>query len=300
MALLPPPGEAGDIGLALVRTAGAQRIHLSIDRARVGDLETEIRFADRSGGLSAAATSVSIETTPLGPGGRDAAATATPVDGAFVARFAAFDDPGWWRLTVAAEVGGETVEVPFELLVPDPNQTGVDPPESEPSAERLFVATLERMEALRSVRQHDVLADGAGGLIVSTAEYAAPDRFRLTTEEGDELIAVGAAQVFRRPDESWRETRRSSPFHFPTYRANYEGAIGQRIGREETLQTSQPGSFPVPARVLSFYVPRDRARYCWWIARDDGLVHREVMIAPSHYMTSRLEAFNEASAIPMP
>ena len=186
-----------------------------------------------------------------------------------------------------------TVEASFDLLVSDPNRAGVDPPPVDPEAERLFEATLDRLEGLRALRQRDVLADGAGGLILSTAECVAPDRFRLVTAEGEESIAVGGAQAFRRLDEPWRSARRSAPFRFPTYRDNYAGATAQRLGHETTLNG-------VPARVLQFVVPRDRAWYCWWIGRDDGLLRREVMIAPSHYMTSMLDALDAPVQIDLP
>jgi hypothetical protein len=185
------------------------------------------------------------------------------------------------------------VEAHFDLLVPDPNRAGVDPPPADPEAERLFGATLDRLEQLRAVRQRDSLADGAGGLIRSTAEYVAPDRFRLVTAEGDESIAVGAVQAFRRLDEPWRSARRTAPFRYPTYRDTYAGATAQWLGHESPLEG-------VPARVLTFYVQRDRAWYCWWIGLDDGLLRREVMIAPSHYMTSTLDGFDAPAQVDVP
>ena len=137
------------------------------------------------------------------------------------------------------------------------------------------------------------LADGAGGLVLSTAEYVAPDRFRLVTAEGEESVAVGATQAFRRDGQPWRAARRSAPFRYPTYRDTYEGATAQRLGHETTLDG-------VPARIVAFFVPRDRAWYCWWVGRDDGLLRREVMIAPSHYMTSTLDGFDAPAHVEVP
>src|SRR4029079_15957797 len=46
LALLPPPGETSGLPLDLVQPAGANgnvRLHLILDRVRVGDLQAEIR-----------------------------------------------------------------------------------------------------------------------------------------------------------------------------------------------------------------------------------------------------------------
>ena len=52
--------------------------------------------------------------------------------------------------------------------------------------------------------------------------------------------------------------------------------------------------------MLTFYVPRDRAWYCWWIDAADGLVRREVMVAPSHYMVTTYDQQNVPAAIDLP
>ena len=70
------------------------------------------------------------------------------------------------------------VEVPFDVLVPDPNRAGLDPPTADPAAAQLYDETLARLEQLGAVRQRDALADGTGGLVLSTASYVAPDRYR--------------------------------------------------------------------------------------------------------------------------
>ena len=175
----------------------------------------------------------------------------------------------------------------------DPNRAGLDPPVPEPLAEQLFAASLARMEQLRSVRQRDALADGVGGVVLSTARYVAPDRFSLQTAEGDASIAVGPTQAFRRGDEPWRTVRRSAPFRYPTYGDNYVGATAQRLGHD----TTEGGT---PVHVVTFYVPRDRAWYCWWVDAGDGRVVREVMEAASHYMTTRYDAFDEPFEIALP
>jgi hypothetical protein len=215
-------------------------------------------------------------------------------DGRQMVTFAPFTRSGWWRVVVSSTVHLQgRIEVPFDLLVPDPNRAGLDPPATEPTAEGVFNATLDRMERLRAVRQRDALADGTGGVVLSTARYAAPDRFSLTTAEGDASIAVGPIQAFQRLQEPWRTVRRSAPFRYPTYRVTYEGATAQRLGHETMLDGK-------PARTLSFYVPRDRAWYCWWLDPADGLLRREVMVATSHYMSTVYDAFDEPAEIALP
>jgi copper transport protein len=304
LALLPPPGETSTTPLDLVQPAGAQsqlRVHLVLDRVRVGDVQAEVRVADLTG-RAVGQTAVQIEASELAPlsAALDPAPAATGTyaeeqpDGRQTASLAPFARPGWWRLLVTTTVQLHgTISVPFDVLVPDPNRAGLDPPTPDPAAAQVYADTLARIERLGAVRQRDALADGAGGLVLSTARYVAPDRFQLTTAEGDESIAVGAVQAFRKGDEPWRTARRSAPFKYPTYAANYDGATAQRLGHD----TSENGR---PARVLTFYVPRDRAWYCWWIDAADGLVRREVMVAPAHYMTTIYDEQDAPAQIALP
>jgi copper transport protein len=304
LALLPPPGETSTLPVNLAQPAGPDdrlRLHLIVDRVRVGEVEAEVLVEDPAG-RPAGQTGVSLTATELAP--LDGALTGAPPpveafaqeqqDGRQVVRFAPFSRPGWWRLMVSTTVHLQgRIDVPFDLLVPDPNRSGLDPPAAEPLAEQAFTAAVERLERLRSVRQRDALADGTGGVVLSTARYAAPDRFQLTTAEGESSVAVGPTQAFRRLDEPWRTVRRSAPFRYPTYRDTYDGATAQRLGHEMMLDGR-------PVRTLSFYVPRDRAWYCWWLDQSDGLLRREVMIATSHYMTTVYDDFDEPVQIALP
>ena len=304
LALLPPPGETSALPLNLAAPVGQDgrlRLHLILDRVRVGNVEAEVRVVDATGRPSGQ-TNVTLTVTELAPLDAPLAGAPLPVeayaqeaeDGRQLVTFAPFSRPGWWRVAVSTTVHLQgRVDVPFDLLVPDPNRAGVDPPATEPTAEEAFERTVARLERLRSVRQRDALADGTGGVVLSTATYAAPDRFQLQTAEGDSSIAIGPIQAFRRLDEPWRTVRRSAPFRYPTYRDAYEGATAQRLGHETTLDGR-------PARTLAFYVPRDRAWYLWWLDASDGLLRREVMVATSHYMSTVYEGFDEPVEIALP
>jgi copper transport protein len=305
LALLPPPAETSPVALDVAQPAGPDdrlRLHLILDRVRVGDLEAEVRVVDGQTGRAlgqAGPRLTAAELAPLtGPLDRppapvEASADEQP-DGRQLARVAPFARPGWWRVLVTTRVPVQgVVEVPFDVLVPDPNRAGLDPPPTDPAAEQVFEATLARLEQLRSVRQRDALADGTGSVVLSTARYAAPDRYQLQTAEGDASITVGPAQAFRRLDEPWRTVRRGAPFRYPTYRDIYAGATSQRFGHETTLDGR-------PVRVLTFYVPRDRSWYCWWVDAADGLLRREAMVAPSHYMTTVYDAFDAPVEIALP
>jgi copper transport protein len=304
LALLPPPGETSSLPVNLAQPAGPDgrsRLHLILDRVRVGDVEAEVRVVDATG-RPVGQTAVTLTVTELAPLDAPLVGSPSPVevvareqaDGRQLVTFSPFSRPGWWRVMVSTTVHLQgRVEVPFDLLVPDPNRAGLDPPATEPTAEAVFAATLDRLDRLRAVRQHDVLADGTGGVVLSTARYAAPDRFQLLTAEGDASIAVGPTQAFRRLEEPWRTVRRSAPFRYPTYHEAYEGATAQRLGHETTLDGRA-------ARIISFYVPRDRAWYCWWLDTADGLLRREVMVAASHYMSTVYDAFDEPIEIALP
>jgi copper transport protein len=304
LALLPPPGETSGLPLDLVQPAGANgnvRLHLILDRVRVGDLQAEVR-ADDPTGRALGQTTVSLTATELAPfdGPLDRAPSPTQAyateqpDGRQTVSFAPFSRPGWWRVMVSTTVHLQgVVEMPFDVLVPDPNRTGLDPPEADVEGKRLFAATLERLSQLRAVRQRDALADGTGGVVLSTAQYVAPDKYQLQTAEGDASIAIGPTQAFKRLDEPWRTVRRSAPFRYPTYRDTYDGAEAQRLGHETTLDGR-------PTQIVTFYVPRDRAWYCWWVDTSDGLLRREAMVAASHYMTTLYDGFDAPAEIALP
>jgi copper transport protein len=69
LALLPPPGETSALPLDLVQPAGAQRqlrVHLTLDRVRVGDIQAEVRVADATG-RSVGQAGVQIEASELAP-----------------------------------------------------------------------------------------------------------------------------------------------------------------------------------------------------------------------------------------
>jgi copper transport protein len=304
LALLPPPGETSAQPLDLVQAAGQDgkiRLHLILDRVRIGSVQAEVRAEDPSG-RALGQTAISLTATELAPfdGPLDRAPSPTQAtapeqpDGRQTVTFEPFTRPGWWHVVVSTAVHLQgIVDVPFDVLVPDPNRAGLDPPAADPAAEQAFAAALDRLSQLRAVRQRDALADGTGGVVLSTAQYVAPDRYQLLTAEGEASIAVGPTQAFRQQQEPWRTVRRSAPFRYPTYRDNYDGATAQRFGRDTTLDGR-------PTRVLTFYVPRDRAWYCWWIDAQDGLLRREAMVAASHYMTTLYDGFDVPAEIALP
>jgi len=307
LALLPPPGESSVLPLDMAQPAGrdgALRLHLILDRVRVGQVQAEVRVVDATG-RALGQTAVSVTATELAPfdGEAGPAGSAAPPFDAFaeegpagqqLVTFAPFSRPGWWRLAVSTTVHLQgRVDLPFDLLVPDPNRTGLDPPAADPGAASLFAATVARMEQLQSVRQRDALADGLGGVVLSTAHFAAPDRYEFLTAEGDASVAVGQTQAFRHLDEPWRVVRRTSPFRYPGYRDTYDGASAQRLGHDTLLDG-------VPVRVLTFYVLRDRAWYCWWVDADTGLLRREAMVASSHYRSISYDEFDAPVTIALP
>jgi hypothetical protein len=304
LALLPPPGETSGAPLDLAQPAGAQgnvRLHLVLDRVRVGEVQAEIKATDPTG-RALGQTAVTLTATELAPFDGPLDRAPSPVqgyaveqpDGRQTVSFEPFSRPGWWRIMVSTTVHLQgTLEVPFDLLVPDPNRSGLDPPAAEPEAARLFAATVDRLNRLRAVRKRDALADGNGGVVISTAQYVAPDKYQLQTAEGDASIAVGPAQAFRRLDEPWRTVRRTTPFRFPTYQDIYLGAEAHRLGHETTLDGRA-------VQIVTFYVPQDRAWYCWWVDASDGLPRREAIVATAHYTTTLFDGFDAPAEIALP
>ena len=198
---------------------------------RVGEVQAEVRIQDETGrrlgqtGVQLTATELApLAATPseleAGASSPTEAYAEEAEDGRQLATFSPFVRPGWWRVTVRSTVHLQgIVEAPFDILAPDPNRTGLDPPTADPAAAQTFADAVARLGRLQSVRQQDALADGAGGVVLSSARYAAPDRFQLLTAEGthpSRLAPCKRSAAWRSRGERSDGARRSATQPTPT------------------------------------------------------------------------------------
>jgi mono/diheme cytochrome c family protein len=135
------------------------------------------------------------------------------------------------------------------------------------------------MNQLHSLRSVQALTDGAGGLLITQFEYRAPDAVHMTSQTGEESIALGPVQYDRDQSGQWTQRRRADPFVFPKFDMVGQAANTQ-LGRLETLNGE-------PAQVVRFEVPdvtRSGLQYAEWISTKDQRVLQVAMVASSHYM----------------
>lgn len=214
-----------------------------------------------------------------------------------------FDQPGWWRVSVA--VAGATDPANFYLIVPDPNINGpgaVPSQRSSPEGEALYARGLNGITSLQSVRFSQLTADGNGnaGLsehAVSAGGDGAPPGFIFRAAGGMDAVIIGDSRWIKLPGElGW--TRQEGAITVPPsdWDEEYLGATGFTILGQETLDSD-------PVQLLAFVVPevmeprrQTAAWYLWWVDEATGRVRREAMVSRVHYMLNDFRDFD----VPIP
>jgi copper transport protein len=198
-------------------------------------------------------------------------------DGHYVTQGSFITLPGLWRLRVVvrrAGVDDVSTEFPFY------RSAGIAPDtHGDPQALQWLRQSEEAMNRLRSLRSRQELTDGNGGLLIVDYEYGAPDAVRMTSQTGEESIALGPVQYYRDQNGQWTQRPRSDPFVFPKFDMVGQAANVQ-LGRLETLNGE-------PVQIVRFYVPnqtRDGIQYAEWISTKDQRLLQLAMAAPGHLM----------------
>ena len=162
------------------------------------------------------------------------------------------------------------------------------------TAKALLARAAGVMEGLHTVRMTESLSDGAGGLVLSSYRFAAPDVEEIQTPAGESVIHQGGT-VYQGSvaSEHWEMFSGASVYAWPTGDFDYlktgKGAI--TVGHA-TLDGQV-------CSIVAFYAPASQAIYEEWIAAD-GRIRQEVMAAPSHFMVDRYFAFNRPDTIQIP
>jgi copper transport protein len=198
-------------------------------------------------------------------------------DGHYVTQGNFITLPGLWRLRVVVRRAGVedvSAEFPFYRSADSASDTHGDP-----QAIQWLRQSDEAMNQLHSLRSVQALTDGAGGLLVTEFEYRAPDAVHLTSQTGEESIALGPVQYDRDQSGQWTQRQRAEPFVFPKFDMAGQ-ATNAQLGRQETLNGE-------PAQVVRFKLPdvtRSGFQYAEWISTKDQRLLQLAMAAPSHYM----------------
>jgi copper transport protein len=198
-------------------------------------------------------------------------------DGHYVTQGNFITLPGLWRLRVVVRRAGvEDVSAEFPFYRSAGNAP-VAP--GDPQAIQWLQQSDAAMNQLRSLRSRQELTDGNGGLLVVDYEYRAPDAVRMTSQNGEESIALGPVQYYRDRNGQWTQRPRSDPFVFPKFDLSQQAA-GAKLGRQETLNGEL-------VQIVRFNVPNqtgDGIQYAEWISTQDHRLLQLAMFTAGHLM----------------
>lgn len=198
--------------------------------------------------------------------------------------------PGVWEVEVIIRRRGRP-----DSVTSFPLRVGRRPtPPLDVNAVQLFERTRTVMGKIQTWRQVDQITDGAGGVVITRQEMVRPDRLHYRTSSGGEVVLIGTTRYLREDSTDWRKDTVAPP---PVLRGPYleymERPAVIRQGRkllcdEETCQ------------VLLWDLPEVSATMIGWIGLQTGRVHKMLMVALGHYMTSWPSDFDQPITIAPP
>jgi copper transport protein len=277
--------------LALAGVADDVVVHLTINPALPGWNRITIALRDARGQNVAVDGRILIRLTKLD---EDLDRVTIPVTvrkgDAYVLEGGYIGLPGFWEVEVIIRRRGRPDSVSsFPLRVGQPTPGPLDQ-----AGVRLFERARATMGQIRTWRQVDQIADGVGGFVVTRYEIVRPDRLHYRTSSGAEVVLIGIARYVREDPSPWRQDTEPYPLVLQgPYREYMErpGAIwrGRQLPCEE--ETCQ---------VLFWDLPEVSATMIGWIGLGSGRVHRLLMVALAHYMTSWPSDFDQPITISPP
>lgn len=201
---------------------------------------------------------------------------------------------GWWEVEVVVRRRGHLdAAASFPLRVGQTPAAAPDPAAAnDPAALRLLTDAVSAMTALRSWREVEQITDGAGGLVVAHVEVVRPDRMRVVASTGAEAVFIGTTRWLRGTG-GWRQETLARPFTAEGVLQYLRGAQSVAMGRSAVWDG-------VPCRVVLWEGPNGAAAFAGWIGTDSRRLHKVLMVAPQHYMTGHLRAFNSLIKIEAP
>lgn len=197
--------------------------------------------------------------------------------------------PGLWEIEVVVRRPGRPdTAVRFPLRLGTPPLRPVDP-----AAGQMLADARQAVTSLKTWRQNEQITDGVGGGSVVQWEIARPDKlhYRATGSEG---IVIGNEQFQRTsPGGPWTRTVLAQPLRVAGVETYLEDAErSARLGRAGPCDEEV-------CRVVLWDSPGS-VSYAAWIGQSGKLVHRVLMVAPSHHMTLECADFNMPLRIEAP
>lgn len=191
--------------------------------------------------------------------------------------------PGWWEVQVIVRVRGrQDVATVFPLRLGDLPVT-----RSEAGAAEILASAEAAMASLRTWREVEQITDGAGGVVVTRYEFQKPDRLRLQTSSGGEMIVVGTAQYHRSDRGPWERRLLAGPIPIEGAASYLRVPDARGVRRGRTAPCAGEA-----CQVVLWETPDRTTAFAGWIGVESRRLHRIMMLAPAHYMSLRLADFN--------
>jgi copper transport protein len=192
--------------------------------------------------------------------------------------------PGLYALEVVVRRSGRTdaaVMFPYRVGAPGRRQT-------DPAAAAVLADARKTMSGLRAWREVEQISDGSGGGLLTIREIVTPNRFRLRTSTGEEIVVIGTTQFVRTGVASWSRGVLSRP-------PAGLGVLGYTDSAEGITYPRDARCDEEPCRIVLWDAPGGSASLAAWIGVDSRRIYRVMMIGPAHYMTLRSQDHNNAA-----
>ena len=292
----PQPSQPASLHLRALVSAN-RAVHLVLDPATRGSNHVVVWLTNSQNQVLTTVSMVELRWAMLEQA--TVLPTAEPIrqaDGYWSLPQVPLDSPGWWEVDLTFQLPDQApVDTRFFLLIPDPTLIGPPPAHStNPQAEAVFQAALERIKQLSSMRAEEKLTDGLGDTLDTHYAYLAPDKFAYTTSAGFSSVIIGDAQYSRDPGGAWRREQRPRPYAFPAdFPTYYTKATEQTLGVQQELDGER-------CQLITFRIPASGLWYAWWVGTQTHLLRREAMVASHHYMVSHFTDFDRPIQITAP
>ncbi len=211
-------------------------------------------------------------------------------DGTYAAEGTHLGLAGFWELEVVLRARGQP-----DRVASFPLRTGAFQLRSDPEAFLLLRRAQAATEALRTWRETEQITDGAGNVVVTHYTYQRPDRLAFRVVGGVQGVLVGRER-FVRTDRGWEQDTLPQAFAARGPALYMQNPLRAAVGRQEPC----PGEPAEPCRVVLWESTDGLASFAAWLSGRTHRVHRLLMWAPAHFMTTVLQDFDAPVQVDRP
>jgi hypothetical protein len=141
---------------------------------------------------------------------------------------------------------------------------------------------------------NEQITDGVGNVILTQYEIVRPDRLRYRTSAGTEAIIMGTTRYLRERGGAWVTDTIAQPLILQgPYLSLLTDPRAVELGREENCGGEV-------CQVVLWELADGSASFAVRVGATSNQVYGLLMVAPSHYMTSRPFDFNAPISIEPP